>query len=148
MATRARMDMELADWQGLFPLPALLDCSKCYERVAHALAGQRAVAIGFPDTLAYLILNMCSGPRRLRAHGAISRPTAGYRRLIAGCSFAKYILKAFLRTTAALPISAAFRVCVDDMTLLAAGTMPQDCASAPLIGRGQAPTPGRQRVPQ
>ena len=48
MATRTRMDMELADWQGLFTLLALLGCSKCYERVAHAIAGQRAVDTGSP----------------------------------------------------------------------------------------------------
>ena len=84
MATRTRMDMELADWQGLFTLLALLDCRKCYERVAHALAGQRADDTGFPDTLMNLILNMYRAPRRLRAHGAVSRPTAGHHSLIAG----------------------------------------------------------------
>ena len=128
LAACTRIDMELASWRGLFTLLALLDCSKCYERVAHALAGQRAVDAGFPDTILNLIFNMYSGPRRLRAHGAISNTTTGHHGLIAGCSFAKDLLKAFLRTAATLPMHATFRDYVDDMTLLSTGATPDEAA--------------------
>lgn len=95
----------------------------------HALPGKRAVDTGSPDTLMYLILHMYSGPRRRRAHGAISRPTAGHHGLIAGCSYARDIRKAVLRTTATLPTPAIFHDYVEDMTLLATGATPQEAAS-------------------
>ena len=126
-AAATRIDMELASWSGLFTLLALLDCSKCYERVAHALAGARARDSGFPDTIFNLIFSLYSGPRRLRAHGAISNPT-GHHGLIAGCSFAKDLLKAFLHTTATLPMQVTFRDYVDDMTPLATGAAPEEAA--------------------
>ena len=129
MGARTHIDMELAAWRGPYTLLALLGCSTCYERVAHALPGKRSVDTGFPDTLMNLTLHMYSGPRRRRAHGAISRPTAEHHGLIAGCSFAEDILKAVLRTTATLPIPAIFRDCVDDMTLLATGATPHEAAS-------------------
>ena len=77
LATRTRIDMELDHWRGLFTLLALLDCSKCYERVEHFVAGHRAIASGFPDTVLNLIMHMYSGTRRLRAHGSIGPPTTG-----------------------------------------------------------------------
>ena len=128
LATCTRIDMELASWRGLYTLLALLDCSKCDERFAHALAGQRAVDTGFPGTILNLVFNVYSGPRRPRAHGALSPATAGHNCLIAGCSFAKDLLKAFLRTAAALPMHATFRDCVDDMTLPTTAAAPEEAA--------------------
>ena len=120
--------MELSQWQGHHTLLALLDCSKCYERVEHRTAAARAEASGFPDTVLNLVMNMYSGPRLIRAHGAVSRPATGHHGLIAGCSFAKDLLKAFLATTALLDVPATFRDYVDDMTLLAHGASPQQAA--------------------
>ena len=113
---------------GQHTLLALLDCSKCYERVEHRTAAARAVETGFPDTVLNLVMNMYSGPRLIRAHGAVSRTATGYHGLIAGCSFAKDLLKAFLTTTALLDVPATFRDYVDDMTLLAHGASPQQAA--------------------
>ena len=107
-------------------LLALLDCSKCYERVSHGVAGQRAVAAGFPDTIMNLIMHMYSGPRRLRAHGAISDTTHGHTGLIAGCSFAKDILKTFLQIASTLDLPARFRDYVDDIILYVAAATPDD----------------------
>ena len=83
---------------------------------------------GFPDTMLNRIFNMYSGPRRLRAHGAISNTATGHHGLIAGCNFAKEPLTAFLRTTATLPIHATFRDYVDGMTLLSTGATPEEAA--------------------
>ena len=126
LATRARAHMELGAWRGLFSRLAIHDCSKCYERIAHALAGQRAVSSGFPDTAMNLIMHIYSGPRRLRAHGAISRTTSGHHGLIAGCSFAKDILKSFRSVVHTLAMPATFRDYVDDMTLYASGATPDE----------------------
>lgn len=42
MASRTRASVELRDHHGQSTLLAFLDCSKCYERVGHAVAGSRA----------------------------------------------------------------------------------------------------------
>ena len=39
LASRAKMHTELANWKGKETLIAFLECSKCYERVAHNTAG-------------------------------------------------------------------------------------------------------------
>ena len=83
------------------------------------------VAVGLPDTVLNLIMHMYSGPRRLRAHGAISSTTHGHHGLIAGCSFAKDLLKAFLSIVHTLDLPAHFRDYVDDMILYVAGATPE-----------------------
>ena len=129
MAVRTRIQMELQTWEGRHSLLALLDCSKCYERVEHLTAGNRAQDSGCPDTILNLIMDMYSGPRRLRAHGAVSRPTSGHHGLIAGCSFAKDLLKSFLTPIRELDIDATFRDYVDDMTILSHGRTAREAAT-------------------
>ena len=52
----------------------------------------------------------------------------GHHGLIAGCSFAKGLLKAFLTPVRLLPIPGAFRDYVDDMTVLVTAPSPQRAA--------------------
>ena len=63
---------------------ALLDVSKCYERVAHRLAGRRADETGCPPMITNLVLNMYQGARRLLVDGATSKPLRGHSGLMAG----------------------------------------------------------------
>ena len=75
---------------------AFLDVSKCYERVAHTLAGNRAIETGCHPRITSLVMSMYQGKRRLLVDGAISKPLSGNSGLMAGCSFARDFLKAFL----------------------------------------------------
>ena len=130
LACLTQVDMELAHYRGFHTLFALLDCSKCYERIEHRTAGTRAHQSGCPDTALNMIMSAYSGSRLLRAHGAVALPAHGQHGLIAGCSFAKDVLKAFLRPTATRPISGKFRDYVDDMNVLAIAPTPQRAAIA------------------
>ena len=75
---------------------ALLDVSKCCERVTHLLAGRRAEETGCPPAITNLVLNMYQGTRRLLVGRAVSKPLKGNSGLMARCSFARDFLKAFL----------------------------------------------------
>jgi hypothetical protein len=68
-----------------------------------------------------MVMNVYSGPRLVRAHGAVAKPVSGHHGLIAGCAYAKDILKAFLGDAAKAAEPLQFRDYVDDMTLLAVG---------------------------
>lgn len=57
-AIRTRASVELQHHQGRSTLLALLDCSKCYERVGHVVAGSRALASGLPGRIANMIFDM------------------------------------------------------------------------------------------
>ena len=59
---------------------------------------------------------------------AVSFPAQGHHGLIAGCSFAKDLLKAFLTPVRLLPIPGAFRDYVDGMTILVSAPSPQRAA--------------------
>ena len=83
--------MGVAVWGPLF-----LDVSKCYESVAHTLAGNRAIDTGCHPRITNLVMSMYQGTRRLLVDGAISQPLRGHSGLMAGCSFARDFLKAFL----------------------------------------------------
>ena len=75
-----------------------------------------------------MIMDAYSGARVLRAHGAVSFPAQGRHGLIAGCSFAKDLLEAFLTPVRLLPMAGAFRDYVDDMTILVTAPTPQRAA--------------------
>ena len=129
LACHTRAQVELAAWKGQSVLMALLDCSKCYERVEHLTAAQRAVDSGCPDTVVNMSMDIYSARRLIRVHGAVARPTAGHHGLIAGCSFAKDYLKSFLGPIAKHATSTNFRDYVDDMVLIAKGDNPGQAAA-------------------
>lgn len=71
--------------------------SKCYERVGRALAGARAVASWIQGKVVNMVFDLHQGDRHVRAHGAVAQPRRGNHGLVAGCAFAKDILKACTR---------------------------------------------------
>ena len=72
------------------------DCSKFYERVRHKEAHQRAMQAGCPITIANRIFNQYCGYRTIRVHGADGGKVQASAGLVAGCAFAKDVLKNFL----------------------------------------------------
>ena len=129
MACRSRAQTEIAHWEGKHTITAYLDCSKCYERIEHETAGHRAVDSGCPVAIINMAMSIYSGPRYIRVHGAVAKPARGRHGLIAGCSFAKDILKAFLIPTAALARVTLFRDYVDDMVITSTGKQPDQAVN-------------------
>lgn len=117
MACRTRASIEQQHYQGRSTLMAFLDCSKCYERVGHITAGNLVLASRLPGRIANMIFNTYGAERYIKAHGAVAQPRSGHRGLIAGCAFAKGILKAFLQTPLQRCPSRRPRDYVDDITL-------------------------------
>lgn len=91
MASRRRASIELQHYRGPSTLLAFLDCSKCDERVGHAVAGSRAQVSGLPGRIASGLrvsgLRVSGLPGIAKAHGAVAPPQRGSRGLVAGCSF-------------------------------------------------------------
>ena len=75
---------------------AFLDCSRCYERVAHGQAGERAVETGCNPKVVNLAMDMYGAPRVIQAHGAHSELVGVNRGMLAGCGFAVHFLKAIV----------------------------------------------------
>ena len=73
-----------------------LDCSKCYERIEQTIAAERAKQSGCPVEVVNLAIGMYKGERRILLDGAISAGIKGNSGLLAGCSFARDVLKSFL----------------------------------------------------
>lgn len=123
MASRARAWMEVQQYTGKCTLLTSLACRECYERVGHRQAGDRVLRSGVPGRVANMVFDMSTSGRHVWAHGAMARPRQGNRGLVAGCAFAKDILKAFL--------AEPFSQCpedhgtVDDITLQIAAKNPE-----------------------
>ena len=81
-----------------------------------------------------MVISVYCGPRFVRAHGAVAAPVEGHHGLIAGCAFAKDVLKAFLMGAAREARPLHFRDYVDDMTLLSVG--PTGTLAAHAMHRG------------
>lgn len=96
MAFRTAAPSELAQWWGDFTLAAFLDCSNCCERIEHRMAGYRVIASGMPTQVINLVMDAYGGSRLARVHGAVAHLVHGAHGLIAGCSFAKDVLRSFL----------------------------------------------------
>lgn len=96
LAANPRASIEVMHYQVGHNLLAFLDCSNCYERVGHTLAGARALQSGLAARVANIIFDMYKGHRYIKAHGAVARPRTGGHGLAAGCAFAKDTPKAFL----------------------------------------------------
>jgi len=93
-----------------------LDCSKCYERVRPAVAAERAVATGCPVVMVNLVIGLYQQERYIWTNGAFSRGFLANSGLMAGCSFARDFLKAFL--TPGLHLVPGVRDYVDDLVLV------------------------------
>ena len=113
--------MEIAHWRGQHRILALLECSKCHERVEHFTGREDAQNSGCPQDIADTAFLHYAGTRILRAHGARGPPTTGAHGIVAGCSFAKDFLKSFLLPAPRSAIKANSRDYVDDTTLLGTG---------------------------
>ena len=101
-----------------------MSTSKCYERVEHHTDREDAQRSGCPQDIANTAFTHYAGTRILRAHGAVGPPVTGAHGIIAGCSYAKDILKSFLLPVATTATTTVFRDYVDDITLLAIGDSP------------------------
>lgn len=55
----------------------LLGCSKCYDRIEHHLAGERAMATGMPSQVLRSVMDAYGGSRLVRAHGAVAHLVPG-----------------------------------------------------------------------
>ena len=123
MAYQTHTTMELAHWRGHHVAVALVDCSKCYERVEHLQAQEDAYQTGCPADIVNSAFAHYSGTRILRANGAVGPAVTGAHGIIASCAHAKDILKAFLLPVAQATKITAFRDYVDDMTFLSVADM-------------------------
>lgn len=129
LAARTRPSIEVARHEGKHTLLAFLDCSTCYERVGHALDGERAAASGMQGRVADMVFVMYQGDRHVRAHGAVAQPRRGNHGLVAGCAFPKDILKAFLRPLKEECPGGRPRDYVGDTILQMQGDTTESCAT-------------------
>lgn len=99
-----------------------------HKRFEHRTAGKLALASGMPTQVLNLVMEAYGGSRLDHAHGAVAHPMHGARGLIAGCSFAKGVLKSFLLPVARRARLGKFRDSVDDIPLQTALQCPAPCA--------------------
>ena len=81
---------------GLYAVSTFLDCSKCYERVNHKRAQDLLVQAGAPASLVNMALGIYQGERYIKVHGRTIRTGEFQQGIIAGCSWAKDILKTLI----------------------------------------------------
>lgn len=108
------------------------------------------MASGLPGRIANMIFDMYAADRHIKVHGAVAGPRIGHRGLIAGCAFAKDILKAFLIQPLQQCPTERPRDCVDDIALQITEAEPGLCAirmeDAPRdLTAAQAGEHGKQR---
>ena len=70
--------------------------------------------------IANLVMDLYQGQRRIKVHGATSRTLRAKAGIIAGCAFAKDVLKAILEPIKEV-MQAECRDYVDDITIIARG---------------------------
>ena len=75
-----------------------------------------------------LVISMYQGARRLLVDGAVSKPPQGNLGLMAGCSFARDFLKAFLTPLTGGELKDQIRDYVDDVVVIQLGTGTTDTA--------------------
>lgn len=69
LAAKASASIEVKRYLGDPSLLAFLDCRKCYERVGHALAGQRALQSGLAARVANMVFDIQGGTDMSRSMG-------------------------------------------------------------------------------
>ena len=78
------------------------------------------IQTGCHPKIANLVMGLYQGQRRIKLHGAASRTLRAKAGIIAGCAFAKDVLKAFLEAIKEV-MQAECRDYVDDITIIARG---------------------------
>ena len=91
-------------------------------------AGERAMATGCSPVVVNLVISMYQGVRRLLVDGAVSKPLQGNSGLMAGCSFARDFLKAFLSPLTEGVLKEYIRDYVDDIVVIQMGEETLDTA--------------------
>lgn len=129
LAARTRANIEVARFECKDTLEAFLDCSKFYGRAGHKLAGGRAAASGLQSRVAVMICDMYKGAGHLIAHGAVVMPRTRNHGLVAGCAFAKDVLKASIATVKKECPEGRPRDYADDITLGVKGDTTTGCAA-------------------
>ncbi len=125
---------EASAQRGLCAATLLWDMASYYERVRRLPLWHRARRLDFPSVILRVALSLYDCPRMLSLSGALSRPLLAIHGIIAGCSFANALTRAYSmdpydRVAAAiddLPTEhGALDVFVDDVALTVTGTKAQ-----------------------
>ena len=96
LAWKTRVQDEVDEHNQLYTASTFLDCSKCYERVNRYKAQGLLTQTGAPASLVNLVLGIYQGQRCIKIHGR-TIPTGQFQQgIIAGCSWAKDILKTLI----------------------------------------------------
>ncbi len=120
--------------KGGYAATLLWDMASYYESLRRVPLWHRARRLGFPQVLLDVALTTYEGPRMLSLAGALSRATVAKHGVMAGCSFANALTRAYsidacdrvARTIAELPAEdAAMDMFVDDLAVTITGTYDQ-----------------------
>ena len=90
------------------------------QMLSHDKAYERMTQTGCHPKIANLVMDLYQGQRRIKVHGAASRTLRAKAGILAGCAFAKDVLKAFLDPIKEV-MQAECRDYVDDITIIARG---------------------------
>jgi hypothetical protein len=126
-AWRLSAQEEVARYEEACLGAVFLDCSKCYERISQAMAADRARESGCPIGIVNLVMGMYGGERRILLDGAISEGIQGHSGLLAGCSFARDVLKSFFNGLEAAA-EVQVRDYVDDVVVIVERQGARECA--------------------
>ena len=119
LAWKTRVQDEIDESNGLYTITSFLDCSKCYERVNHRVAQDLLLGADAPPSLVNMILSMYQGDRYIKVHGQTIHAGKFHQGIIAGCSWAKDILKVLIADikSSCADLGITLRDYVDDMML-------------------------------
>ncbi len=91
----AAAEAQLAE-EGHVAAAVLLDLEKFFEYIDHDALFDRAVRLGLPEPLVRLALASYAGPRRIRLRDFIAQEVYADRGVVAGCSLASTLIKAYV----------------------------------------------------
>ena len=128
LAWKTGVQDEQAIRNGTRKIVALLDCSKCYERVPHKLAGQIAGENKCPAQIVDLVMDMYAALRRVKVHNVVSDTATGTNGLAAGCAYAKDILEGYLKDIEIHVNHGGMGIYVDGVTLSIEGQTASEAA--------------------
>ncbi len=120
--------------KGGYAATLLWDMASYYESLRRLPLWHRARRLGFPQVLLDVALTTYEGPRMLSLSGALSRAVVAQHGVIAGCSFANALTRAYsveacdrvARTIADIPSEdSAMDMYVDDLAVTITGTYNQ-----------------------
>ncbi len=120
--------------KGGYAATLLWDMASYYESLRRVPLWHRARRLGFPQVLLDVALTTYEGPRMLCLSGALSRAVVAKHGVVAGCSFANALTRAYsieacdrvARTIAEIPAEdSAMDMFVDDLAVTITGTYDQ-----------------------